>query len=455
MTSPTLSGERPRPARVRPSTARPALAGAWLLPALLSCGEERERPPPLGTGRAIPGCEAFAYRPCDILSAACQSELFALTACVYGERDPGAPPPVARLDEAQALALIYDGSGAPSMTDGIDAMRDSAADEARFRAQVRGLELVGLLDPGTIATPGDVADATIGGLLAYYLISARRIVVIDRGAPVDDLESNIVLAHEFVHALQDRRHDLASFEAELTLDSDGALARASLIEGEASLYHFLIEFAYRGADIRSVNLGAFFDQLTALALDITLEAGSPALTADSIFPYTFGARYAGELWRAGGSAGLDAAYDAPPRTTWQVMGGSSALPLAAFAQAPAPLDGYAAVADDVAGAWVSVAMLAGLAQASEFVTEWPRLAAGWRGDHLWVFDSPDAGVATLWALEWESAETASRFAELAAALAPAGATVRIDTLDASTRITAVERAEDLEAWRARGAEVVP
>jgi hypothetical protein len=437
-----------------------------VLSVLWGCGESRERPPLLGTGRSIPGCESFAYRPCDVLTADCQRELFGLAACIYGDDNPGQAPPVRQLDEASAVALISEASGdMAGMTDGVDAMRDTASDEAAFRAEVRGLELIGLLDVGTIENPGDVVDATIEDLLAYYLVPTKEVVIIDRGDPVDDLDANGVLAHEFVHALQDRRNDLGTFGTEIELDSDGYLARSSLIEGEASVFQYVLLFAYQGRDVRGVNFDAFFDDLVGFGIDLTLEAGSPALTADSIFPYTFGTRYAGEHWVAGGGvarggaargrAALDALYAAPPRSSWEVLGGDASVAVTAFAQAPAPLAGYVAVSDDVAGAWVSIAMLAGLEGASDVASELPELAGRWRGDHLWIYDSLDAGVATLWAIEWASADAAARFAELGASLAPVGATLRIDTSGSSTRITAVERAEDLEAWQSRLGEVVP
>jgi hypothetical protein len=421
----------------------------------LGCGESRDRPPLLGSARAIPGCEGFEYETCDILTAGCQRELFGLAACLHGDADPGDAPPVRQLDEASAIALIEQTSSGMGMTDGVDAMSDTAFDESAFRAEVRGLELIGLLDAGMIETPSDVVDATVEDLLAYYLVSTQEVVIIDRGEPVNDLDANGVLAHEFVHALQDRRHDLGSFGAALELGSDGYLARSSLIEGEASVYQYLMLFAFSGTDVRNVNYRAFFAELTSFGAELTLEAGSPALTADSIFPYTFGTRYAGERWVAGGSAAVDALYATPPRSSWEVLGGDGATELRAFAQAPAPLDGYSEVSDDVAGAWVTAAMLAGLEGASDVASELAEVASHWRGDHLWIYASPDAGAATLWAIDWSSADAAERFAELAASLAPAGATLRIDTSGSSTRITAAERAEDLEAWRARFGEAVP
>lgn len=442
----------------RPFEARRGRCGgarAWVVlgvASVLGCGGPDERAPLLGAGRAIAGCEGFAYRACDVLTPRCQTEVFALAACLYGERDPGEVPPVQQLDEASAIALIAAASNT-GMTDGIDAMNDMGLDAAAFRAEARGRELVGLLEPGVIGDPGDLLDASVSSAVAFYLQSTREIIIIDRGEPVNDLEANGVLAHEFVHALQDRRHGLGSLEAGVALDSDGYLALDGLIEGEASIYQYLLTFAYQGVNIDAFDFSAFFSDLTGLALEVTIEAGSPAVTASSIFPYTFGARYAGVRWVAGGSGAVDALYDAPPRSSWEVLGGTGSPGIATFAEAPAPLEGHSLVSDDVAGAWLSVAMLAGLEAGRGAADELLDLASRWRGDRLWIYASAEASFAALWALEWSDADSAARFGTLAAELSPEGSVVRIDTTGVSTRITAVERSEDLEAWRAALAAV--
>jgi hypothetical protein len=420
---------------------------------------DSERAPPLGSSKPIAGCEDFSYRTCDILTASCQREVFALVACVRGDSAARGPPPVRQLDEASAIALVADASAMGSMTDGVDAMSAMALDARAFRAEVRGLELMGLLEPGLIRDASDVLNQAVSSTIAYYLPSTREVVIIDRGDPIDDLDANTVLAHEFVHAQQDTQHDLTSFGADLVFDSDGNLALSSLIEGEASLYQYLLQFAYRGTDLRQVNFSAFFANLTGLGLEVTLEVGSPALTAESIFPYTFGAAYAGRAWVAGGSGALDAFYQAPPRTSWEILGGeaNAARSVSTFDTAPAPLDGYTLVGQDVVGAWVSVAMLAGLASGNLSGGELPDLASRWQGDRYWVYDTADepGAIATLWAIDWADAESAARFSTLAASLAPPGAVLRIDTAGASTRLVAVERPEDLDAWRARLGELAP
>ena len=429
------------------------LGVASLGAAALGCGD-RDRAAPLGSPRPIAGCEGFSYRPCDIMTEPCQRELFALMACLHGDPSESEPPPVRLLDEASALTLVSGDAAMSEMTDAFDPMQDMAGDERAFRAEVRALELLGMLSPGLIEAPADVAEVTISNLVAYYYIPTREIVIIDRGDPVTDVEANAVLAHELVHALQDRRYGLATFGVDVAADADGTLAVGSLIEGEATLYQYLVTFSYRGADLRYFNFPGFFNDLVLYGEDATLQAGSPAITASGIFPYTLGTRYAGEIWLLGGADALEAQFQAPPRSSWEVIQNRPpAANVERFEQSPAPLDGSTLLAEDVAGAWVVAAALgsAGMNVLDESLSE---LGGHWRGDHYWVFASADEtpAVTALWAIEWDAPPNPERFAALGAALAPAGAALRLETEGTTTRITATERAEELDAWHERLAE---
>jgi hypothetical protein len=434
------------------------LYGALGACGVFGCGDP-ERADEL-TPRPVRGCEAFSYETCDILTEPCQRELHGLVACLRGEAADGGPPPVRRLDEPSAIALVTQAAPGSTMTDAPRMMVDPDLAEQVFRAQVRALELLGMLEPGQIQSGNDVVEASFEAVTAFYLEATREIVIIDRGEPVDDLDANLVLAHELVHVAQDARHDLGSVGAGLVLDSDAVLATSSLIEGEAGLYQYLLGFAYRGVDLGWIDYPAFFRGLARAGTEATLTAGSPALTADSIFPYTFGTRYAGALWLSGGSGALDDRYAAPPLTSWDVLALSepgAARSIQVFEQAPAALDGYDFVADDVAGAWVTAAVLPGLGATNQATDALPAVASRWRGDRLWTYAVPGTAgsVAVLWAIEWADAESAALFASLAAALASGAAALHIDTQGASSRVVAAERAEDLEAWRVRFAEAVP
>lgn len=421
----------------------------------VACGDERVRE---ASPQPLPGCEAFSYAPCDILTDSCQRELFALMACVRGEPDPGELPPVRLVSEAEAFSLVAPDGGMPPGnmpgTDGLATMVAVLDDERTFRAQVRGLELLGLVEAGQIRDGADVVDAALSSVIAYYLVPTGEIVIIDRGAPVADLDANGVLAHELVHALQDRRHGLATLGGDAALTTDGSLAIASLVEGEASLYQDLFMLAAQGAPLGLFDFPRFFAEVASYGAGLTLGAGSPLLTAPSIFPYTYGTWYAGEHWLTNGSSGVVALFSSPPSTTLEVLGG--AAPSVAWEAAATPLDGYLLAGDDSAGAWVTVAMLAALPVRGGTL-QLTRLARHWRGDRFWIYateEEPQA-VATTWAIDWDEAAAAEEFATLAATLAPAGAAVALDTSGRSTRITVAERADELEAWRARLAESAP
>lgn len=429
------------------------LVGLMGMGASLGCGDSQA-----GAARPIPGCEGYSYEPCDILSNACQRELFALVACVRGDVGASGPPPVRVLDEARAIELLS-GAESPSMADAADAMADPSLGERAFRAQVRALELLGLLGRGQIEDESDVLDATVSRSFAFYRVSTREVVIIDRGAPLADLDANLVLAHELVHAQRDARQNLSAFGADVAQSSDGALAVTSLVEGEAELYRYLLGFAYRGVDLRWIDYPAFFRDLAGAGSQATLEAGSPALTASSIFPYTFGTRYVGASWLDGGRAAIEARYRAPPRTSWEVLalGTPGETPAGVrFEQAPAALEGYTLVQDDVAGAWMTAAALAGLAEPARGQAALSALAGRWRGDHLWIYDSAgDSAVAALWVIEWADAEAAALFTTLGADLAGEGAVLDIEVRGASSRVVAAERAEDVAAWRERFDDAVP
>ncbi len=407
----------------------------------LGCGDT-DRPPQLTDSRARPiqGCERFSYETCDVLERPCQTELFGLMACLRGESASAGEPPVVRLlNEADAIALVAQSDEGVSLpTLAVD-----------FQAQIRGLELLGLLDPGSIEQESDVLEVTIASVLAFYLPPTREVIMIDRGAQLAGSVAMGVLAHELVHALQDASHGLAEFTGSLDIDSDARLARTSVVEGEATLYQRIIMLAQEGLDLDGANSAEWFDYLTRAASELSFGAGSPLFTAGGIFPYTYGTRYAGAEWLEGKSEALDALFDAPPASSLEVMRSSdSPMPaLHAFRTVPAALDGYALVGDDVAGAWVASAVLLGLSPDEEAASSLRALADRWRGDRFWIYQSTgsEAAVAALWAIEWADADAAAHFAEGFTSL-PGGDQARVEVMGASTHVAVAERRVELTAW---------
>jgi hypothetical protein len=390
-------------------------------------------------GRPIEGCERFSYSTCDIRSPKCQDELFQLVGCLRGEDLAGAgPPPVSVLSESDAAAMVLEQSDSVG-----------AAPDADFAAKVRGLELLGLVDPGLIASESDVVDVTIDAVAAFYQPTTRSVAIIDRGDPLDDSDADAVLAHEFVHAWQDRRHDLNSFGDEPNLDSDRSLALSSVVEGEAMVYQLLLMLAYRGVDLKEANYTGMWQSLVTQGEQLASAEGSPMVTAPGIFPYTYGARYMGEHWLDGSHEELDAIFEQPPASSLEVMlddSGGDLPAIESFDVMPAPLDGYRHVIDDVAGAWVVFSRLLDLT-GSAYADSLRDLSTHWRGDRFWVYQTEDQqhDTAVVWWMDWSDPISAVRAAELIGSAArPAAAQVEVQ--GSRLRVVVSERRADLSRW---------
>jgi hypothetical protein len=434
------------------TAARFVVRAALGLSFLMACGGAEDRAPPLADNpvRPVPGCERNSYTACDILAADCEKNLFGLMACLRGEDTAGLnPPPVQLLSEADAAAVLQGQPDAPA--------QDLDPD---FLPSVRGLELLGLLAPGLITSQADVVDVSLEQVLAFYLPETRSIVIIDRGTPLDSLDADEVLGHEFVHALQDTRHHLLDFGTDPALDSDQSLALTSVVEGDAVLYQLLLSIAHRGLSLDAVDYPTVFSSLTSSGDQASLDAGSPMITASDIFPYTYGARYAGERWLSEGRQRPDSLFDDPPGSTLEVLWGDApgAVPSPHELDAPsAPLDGYRLVTDDAAGAWVTFCRALEAANDLRLAPALVQRSERWRGDHFWVYQSQDdaAQVAVVWLIDWADADTSRQFAAGLSGFQPAGGVLQIDVADTRTRIVAVERSSDLAGWVSRAAEASP
>jgi hypothetical protein len=123
----------------------------------------------------------------------------------------------------------------------------------------------------------------------------------------------MVVAHEYVHALQDQHFGLEELGSE-SLDADQRRAFDALVEGDAVLGMVL----YADEHI------AIFDLLqsvsTAGGLESTALEASPAFIRQmELFPYEQGLEFVLALYESGGWAAVDEAYDQPPQSTEQVL----------------------------------------------------------------------------------------------------------------------------------------
>ncbi|MFN0147810.1 MAG: hypothetical protein ACKVT1_14995 [Dehalococcoidia bacterium] len=156
--------------------------------------------------------------------------------------------------------------------------------------------VIGLYDPSR-KTVWVVAGDAAGGFAA--LTPAER----------------ATLAHEFVHALQDARFDLAPAAKRAQQDHDRDIAWAALAEGDAVTHERL----------HSGRSGMAPGGLNLLFADV---GGSPAGIPAPIerafrFPYNAGADWVRGLREREGTTGIDRLFEAGPATTAAILHGAA------------------------------------------------------------------------------------------------------------------------------------
>jgi uncharacterized iron-regulated protein len=237
-------------------------------------------------------------------------------------------------------------------------------------AEVRGLKFKSPVAAKVIPRPKD-AERKLQG---YYSPKDKTLFL------CDDIAGNYergVLVHEMVHALQDQHFGLEKLH-ETSFGSDAELARAALIEGDATFT--MIELLKK-------------DQpRVAAMLDAPLEKAKDLQNA---FLYAQGARYVRALKERGGWEAVNQRYKFPPETTAEVLHpeGVSAVDLGP---------------GKTVGEFGIIRLLAGNpATAPQAV----QAAAGWRGDRQ-IEDGP----AKAWVVAFAAPENARRFQEALAKL---------------------------------------
>jgi hypothetical protein len=390
---------------------------------------------------AAAGCNDRNLATCDITQHACQVDIYYRVLNLRGDGyDPfGGLPPVTVITEDQYRAELE---------------AEAAADAAKNGPSPwdKGLELLHLTTAPTAPTPdGGVPidagssniDDQVKHIYAEYFPETKTIRVIAHDNSGDEYalaEAMLVLAHELVHALQDRELDLGR---ENFRTSDEVFAFLAMVEGDARFYEYLFSYdLYRAlkftlkdpdplhwADDELDWDYANFDQL-----------GSP-LFAGRILTYSLGAKYEATAYRSGGNAAVRHAYaNEPIRTVGFLLYDDGHTPPVGAGNVctppyvPAlPLDPDTAIADQL-GSLLFYTFLRGFGvdHATAFGT-----AQTWTGDYLLVqADADFTTTAVSWRLEFSAAVPASIVATLTASgelsVKPGAKSIEITTTDSAT-----------------------
>lgn len=224
-----------------------------------------------------------------------------------------------------------------------------------------------------------------------------------------------IVAHELAHAIVDDHSNLLR-ELDKKLD-DVDLARRALVEGDAIITQIVVKARRTGRDVDEAVREEVVEarvrslsQVEGLPVPVSAEQlakANPLDRARFLFPYLAGTFFAGQLWRAGGTAAVDAALAAPPESTEQVLYPDRYV----MGDRPCEVD-----APSLPNGWTErVHGRMGVLKTRVFLAQWMpfedavEASTGWGGDAYVVAHRKGRTPLVAWATAWDDEAAAARF----------------------------------------------
>src|SRR4051812_17106906 len=224
--------------------------------------------------------------------------------------------PIARRVEA-IRGLRFSTLPEPLIVTPAEARRDALADVDRnkpeeIHAAERVGELLGLLPPKTDlrAVEGGLFDEQV---LGFYDPHRKRLAIVAGSTAGDDATSEITLAHELDHAVDDQHFGLDRKTPPAT--DDASIAFSALVEGTATsvMTDYARRYISAGGTLKSA--------LASLGSGSTTDSIPPYLLTSLLFTYLSGQKFVDRLRPvAGGWKLVNSAFSSrPPASSEQVI----------------------------------------------------------------------------------------------------------------------------------------
>ena len=328
-------------------------------------------------GLAACGSES-GLEPCDIRNRACQDDVFYAVQRVRGGIwDPWVDRvPMRVITKEERRAELEQAQ----------ARREQQRDPNQVDHFGQALELLLLLDPEREQS-ADI-DSSVARVAAYYSEADKAVTVIDPGQ-VDDLEhATRLLAHELVHAAQDRDFD---FSAHRVFHRDESYALGSVIEGEATLYAELLMLEPRGLGFDDIDWLQWQSGWLGGVQDAAYDGASPEHHLSGLV-YPLGLKLMFERYRDGGAVAVRRVWDSPPKQSVLFLDDLQAPPPWPCGAPQAP-DGYEARGQTRMGAVDLFGLATRLVDSVEMAWD---LAKTWRGDRLYLYGNDMQQTIAVW-----------------------------------------------------------
>lgn len=254
-----------------------------------------------------------------------------------------------------------------------------------------------------------------------------------------------VMAHELFHAVQDQHFDIDAMRAPFTTQehSDFALARAALLEGDATVLLFDFQM-YETGDLPTAEATSFVDMpliantVTQLNFDSLMSMGAiagafggggesveasvlasvPLFIRESLmFPYFAGLRFVVRSRSQRAWVDVDEVYKSPPVSTEQILHPEKYYageePEWLDFDVSAALPGYQQIYDSVIGEF----QMGHIFKAHPIEQVVPGDAvAGWDGDRAFAYRSPEGATTLVHLTAWDTVEEAQEYYDALTAL---------------------------------------
>lgn len=296
-------------------------------------------------------------------------------------------------------------------------------------------------------------DLLTDQVAGYYDPKTKKLTITKD--PTGDAKwSELVLAHEIDHALQDQTFDLQKLTDLPTTEGDAARARQAVIEGDGVALMIELALSRQKVDPPWDNPNVATEVVRAMTgpTGDSLDRAPLAIREWMLFPYRDGFGFVAALLQRDGWSRVDAALRKPPRSTEQILHpekyASDEKPIAVKLAPPASLATYPMIHSTM---WGELGFSLFLQSHGMPADAAALAAAGWGGDRVLVLaregDADPAHAIGLARLEWddeadaiEAYVAASRALDVAQTGVTAEQTeTRIRWLGIDGRVTTLER----------------
>lgn len=253
---------------------------------------------------------------------------------------------------------------------------------------------------------------TLKGLFAeqvagLYDDTTRRFYLMDTFNQNNTI-SNVILAHEICHALQDQNFNMAEMGLRQPDNDDAIYAKLSMLEGDATI--LMSEWLQK-----NFSFSNLFQLVGMLGLDQSAYTNAPYfLQQILIFPYIQGASFVMEAMAENGLEGRDFVIKFPPRSTEQVLHPDKyfydvdepttvTLPESFSANGETWNRIYHNVFGEMGFKFLFEQYIPGNKSA--------QAAAGWDGDRYAIYRNGKGGILLRWDSIWDTEEDAKEAAD--------------------------------------------